>query len=117
MESTESLIHGRMIIKNQDICLTATNNLHKKLRSGVSFSPARPLFLSLYVKMEEPKRTVVICKRDVLTRFWKITLEPGQIYPSEELLIKIMRNRVSACYGKGMYMSFLHFSQAFLVQT
>lgn len=38
-----------------------------------------------------PKRIVVICKKDVLIRFWKITLEPNQKYPSEEFILKIMR--------------------------
>jgi hypothetical protein len=41
--------------------------------------------------MEGPKRIVVICKRDILLRFWKITLEPGQVYPEEETILKVMR--------------------------
>ena len=41
--------------------------------------------------MEGPKRIVVICKRDKLLRFWKITLEPGQVYPEEETILKVMR--------------------------
>ena len=60
--------------------------------------------------MNEPKRIVVICKRDILLRFWKITLEPNQKYPSEELILKIMRflhsrNKYSEfeLYGEGAH--------------
>ena len=40
---------------------------------------------------EEPKRVVVICKRDAVMRFWKITLEHGQDRPSDDLILKVLR--------------------------
>lgn len=45
--------------------------------------------------MKEPERIIVICKRDVIIQFWKITLKDNQKYPSKELMDKIIRMMVN----------------------
>lgn len=48
------------------------------------------------MKMGEKKielseqRILIICKRDYLVRFWKITLEPEQDYPDDKYILKVL---------------------------
>ena len=36
------------------------------------------------------QRILIICKRDYLVRFWKLVLDPGQDYPDEESIQKVL---------------------------
>lgn len=41
------------------------------------------------IKLSE-QRILIICKRDYLVRFWKITLEPEQDYPDDKYILKVL---------------------------